>query len=143
MEDKINLDAKIAHLGFIQGVINRMGANSFLLKGWSITLVAAVFALSSKDADQRFVLLAYFPVIVFWVLDAYFLHQERLFRKLYEKVAADLISSEKFVLNTAVVRDEVESVSKVFFSKTLLLFHGLIVGIVSIVIFALFCLTNK
>jgi hypothetical protein len=101
MEDKINLDAKIAHLGFIQGVINRMGANSFLLKGWSITLVAAVFALSSKDSDQRFVLLAYFPVIVFWILDAYFLHQERLFRKLYEKVASDLISSEKFVLNTS------------------------------------------
>ncbi|MFZ4525568.1 MAG: hypothetical protein ACOYOE_08495 [Chlorobium sp.] len=143
MEDKINLDAKIAHLGFIQGVINRMGANSFLLKGWSITLVAAVFALSSKDADQRFVLLAYFPVIVFWVLDAYFLHQERLFRKLYEKVAADLISSEKFVLNTSIVRDEVASVSKVFFSNTLLLFHGLIVGIVSIVIFALLYLAKK
>ena len=140
MEDKINLDAKIAHLGFIQGVINRMGANSFLLKGWSITLMAAVFALSSKDADQRFVLLAYFPVIVFWVLDAYFLHQERLFRKLYEKVASDLISSEKFVLNTSIVRDEVASISKVFFSKKLLMFHGLIVGIV---IFAMFYLTKK
>ncbi len=143
MADKINLDAKIAHLGFIQGVINRMGANSFLLKGWSITLVAAVFALSSKDADQRFVLLAYFPVIVFWALDAYFLHQERLFRKLYEKVASDIISSEQFVLNTAIVRNEVVSVRKVFFSNTLLLFHGLIVGIVSIVILVMFCLAQK
>ena len=140
MGGKANLDAKIAHLGFIQGVINRMGSNSFLLEGWSVTLVAAVFALSSKDADQRFVLLAYFPVIVFWLLDAYFLHQERLFRKLYEKVADDLISSEKFVLNTSIVRDEVTSVSKVFFSKTLLLFHGLIVGIV---IFAMFYLAKK
>ena len=137
MEYETNLDAKIAHLGFIQGVINRMGSNSFLLKGWSVTLVAAVFALSSKDADQRFILLAYFPVIVFWVLDAYFLHQERLFRKLYEKVASDLISSEKFVLNTSIVRDEVASVSKVFFSKTLLLFHGLIVGIVIVAMFYL------
>jgi hypothetical protein len=140
MEDETNLDAKIAHLGFIQGVINRMGSNSFLLKGWSITLVAAVFALSSKDADQRFVLLAYFPVIVFWVLDAYFLHQEKLFRKLYEKVASDHISSKEFVLNTLIVRDEVMPSIQVFFSKTLLLFHGLIVGIV---IFAMFCLTNK
>ncbi len=137
MAEKINLDAKIAHLGFIQGVINRMGSNSFLLKGWSVTLVAAVFALSSKDADQRFVLLAYFPVIVFWMLDAYFLHQERLFRKLYEKVASDLISSEKFVLNTAIVRDEVASVSSVFFSKTLFLFHGLIVGLVIVAMFYL------
>jgi hypothetical protein len=131
MEDRANLDAKIAHLGFIQGVIDRMGSTSFLLKGWSVTLVAAVFALSSKDADQRFVLLAYFPVIVFWMLDAYFLHRERLFRKLYEKVAFGLISSEQFVLNTAIVRDEVASVSSVFFSKTLFLFHGFIVGIVT------------
>ncbi len=105
--------------------------------------MAAVFALSSKDADQRFVLLAYFPVIVFWALDAYFLHQERLFRKLYEKVASDIISSEQFVLNTAIVRNEVVSVRKVFFSNTLLLFHGLIVGIVSIVILVMFCLAQK
>ena len=140
MEDRANLDAKIAHLGFIQVVIDRMGSNSFLLKGWSITLVAAVFALSSKDADQRFVLLAYFPVIVFWVLDAYFLHQERLFRKLYEKVASGDISSKEFVLNTAIVRDEVAPSIQVFFSKTLLLFHGLIVGIV---IFAMFYLAKK
>jgi hypothetical protein len=62
MEDHMNLEPKIAHLGFIQGVITRMGSNSFLLKGWSITLVAAIFALSAKDADQKFVLLAYFPV---------------------------------------------------------------------------------
>ncbi len=131
MEEETNLGAKIAHLGFIQGVIDRMGSNSFLLKGWSVTLVAAVFALSSKDADQRFILLAYFPVIVFWVLDAYFLHQEKLFRKLYEKVASGDISSKEFVLNTAIVRDEVASVSSVFFSKTLFLFHGLIVSIVT------------
>ena len=69
---------QIAHLGFIQGVINRMGSNSFLLKGWSITLVAACFALAAKDAERKFLLLAYFPVFMFWVLDGYFLYQERL-----------------------------------------------------------------
>lgn len=133
----MNLEAKIAHLGFIQGVINRMGANSFLLKGWSVTLVAAIFALSSKDADQKFVLLAYFPVIVFWMLDAFFLHQEKLFRKLYEEVAADRISSQEFVLDTSIVRDKVPTAVRVFFSKTLFPFHGSIVGVV---LFAMFCL---
>ena len=96
--------------------------------------------LNRKLSDQRFVLLAYFPVIVFWVLDAYFLHQERLFRKLYEKVVSDQISSKEFVLNTAMVRDEVVPSIQVFFSKTLLLFHGFIV---SIVIFAMFYLAKK
>lgn len=133
----MSIDAKIAHLGFIQGVINRMGANSFLLKGWSVTLVAAIFALSSKDADQKFVLLAYFPVFVFWMLDAFFLHQEKLFRKLYEEVAADKVLSDVFTLDTTGVRSQVPSVASVFFSKTLFPFHGAIVGIV---LFAMLCL---
>ncbi len=33
------MDKRIAHLGFIQGVITRMGANSFYLKGWSVGLL--------------------------------------------------------------------------------------------------------
>ena len=66
---------KIAHLGFIQSIISRMGGNSFLLKGWSVTLVAAIFALSAEHANTKFVLLAYFPVILFWILDSFFLHQ--------------------------------------------------------------------
>jgi hypothetical protein len=137
MEDHMNLEAKIAHLGFIQGVITRMGSNSFLLKGWSVTLVAAIFALSAKDADQKFVLLAYFPVVVFWMLDAFFLHQEKLFRKLYEEVAADRISSEQFTLNTSVVENDVPSAVRVFFSKTLFPFHGSIIGVVAFAMFVL------
>ncbi len=32
------MDEKIAHLGFIQDVINRMGSNSFMIKGWCVAL---------------------------------------------------------------------------------------------------------
>jgi len=130
-------DEKIAHLGFIQGVISRMGANSFLLKGWSVTLVAAIFALSAKDANHKFVLLAYFPVIVFWLLDAFFLHQEKLFRKLYERVADGTITSDRFTMDTRQVAGEVSSMCSVAFSKTLVPFHGLII---LIVLFAMFVL---
>ena len=126
------MDKTIAHLGFIQAVISRMGANSFFLKGWSITLVAALFALSAKDADRRFVLLAYFPVIVFWGLDGFFLHQEKLFRKLYEEVANENIASDIFTMNTAAVRGLVPSLQAVIFSGTLWVFHGSIVAVVLI-----------
>lgn len=129
------MDKTIAHLGFIQGVISRMGTNSFLLKGWSVTLVAAIFALSAKDANFKFVLIAYFPVIVFWVLDSYFLHQERLFRKLYEGVASGKIPSDQFTMDTTIVRDDVSPMSCIAFSKTLLSFHG---AVIAIVLFAMF-----
>lgn len=80
------MENKIKHLELIQGVINRMASNSFMLKGWAVTLVAGIFVLAGKDTDKLYFLVAYIPVIVFWWLDAYYLLQERLYRSLYEKV---------------------------------------------------------
>ncbi|PWM27326.1 MAG: hypothetical protein DBX48_03985 [Limosilactobacillus fermentum] len=77
---------KVEHLELIQKVINRMANNSFLLKGWAVTLVAGIFALSSKDADKLYFLVVYIPVLVFWILDTYYLLQERLYCSLYNKV---------------------------------------------------------
>ncbi len=80
------MENKRQHLEFIQGVINRMAGNLFYLRGWAITLIAALFALSVKDANQAHILIAYFLVFIFWILDGYFLSQERLFRDLYDDV---------------------------------------------------------
>lgn len=77
---------KHKHLEFIQTAVNRMAGNLFLLKGWSITLIAALFALAAKDANKSYVLIAYFPLFIFWTLDGYFLSQERRFRALYDHV---------------------------------------------------------
>lgn len=129
-------DAKqIAHLGFIQTAINRMGSNSFLLKGWSVTLVAACFALAVKDAEKTFLFLAYFPVFMFWTLDGYFLYQERLYRKLYDGVASNLIPSTFFIMDAGVVIDEVPSLIATLCSRTLLIFHGCIVSLVSLAVY--------
>ncbi|MFW1582816.1 hypothetical protein ACEWBR_03535 [Vibrio parahaemolyticus] len=137
METNLTTESKIAHLGFIQGVINRMGQNSFLLKGWSITLVAALFALAAKDANEKFALIAYIPTFVFWLLDAFFLHQEKLYRKLYEQVAKGSVDSSIFTLDTSIVKDSVEGYAKVVLSKTLLPFYGLII---LVNLFAMFCI---
>ena len=82
------MDNKHKHLELVQGVINRMANNSFMLKGWAVTLVAGIFALAGKDTDKLYFLVTYVPVLVFWGLDAYYLLQERLYRLLYEKVRA-------------------------------------------------------
>lgn len=119
-----NIDCKIAHLGFIQGVINRMGSNSFMIKGWSITLLAAAMALSSKESNPIFIAIPYITILIFWALDSYYLHQERLFRKLYEQVAADLISSDNFTMNTVQVNHLTGSLYSVFKSQTIVAFHA-------------------
>jgi len=81
------MENKIRHLEMIQGVISRMANNSFLLKGWAVTLVAGIFTLAAKDADKLYFIIAYIPIVVFWGLDSYYLLQERLYRSLYEKVS--------------------------------------------------------
>lgn len=90
---------KRKHLEFIQNVITRMGTNSFLIKGWSITLVSALFALAAKDAHGKFVLITFFAVPVFWALDAYYLSLERQFRRVYFEVAEKNEEEIDFIMN--------------------------------------------
>jgi hypothetical protein len=75
---------KLKHLKFSQGSINRMASNLFLRKGWAITRIAALFALSANESNRAYCLIAYYPALMFWALDAYFLSQERRFRSLYD-----------------------------------------------------------
>lgn len=117
----------------IQGVINRMANNSFLLKGWSVLLVSGLFALAAKDSKIVFVYLAYFPSVAFWVLDGYFLHQERLFRKLYDKAREAVGSDSDFSMDTSLVSSQIDSWRDTIFSKTLFIFHGSIIATILIV----------
>lgn len=80
------MESKLKHLEFIQDAIKRMAGNSFLLRGWSITLVIAIFTLASQTYRPIYVWIALFITVVFWLLDSYYLYQERRFRCLYEIV---------------------------------------------------------
>ena len=41
-----------AHLAMIQGAINRLAQNSFLLKGWSVLLVSALLVVAASSAVE-------------------------------------------------------------------------------------------
>ncbi len=127
------MENKQSHLEMIQGVVNRLSHNSFLLKGWSVILVSAMFALAAKDSKVVFIYLAYFPAISFWGLDGYFLHQERLFRALYDHVRSLDEKDVDFSMNTSIVKEKVASWSAVTLSKTLVVFHGVILATIILV----------
>jgi hypothetical protein len=79
-------DDYIKHLEMIGGVINRLADNSFKYKGLSITLITALVALAAKDLRPDCALVGLLPAICFWWLDAYYLCQERLCRRLFNQV---------------------------------------------------------
>lgn len=82
------MENKYKHMDYIQSAITRMASNSFYLKGWNVTIIAAIVALSIKESDWRIYACALLLNIVFWFLDAYYLKQEKLFRELYRKISA-------------------------------------------------------
>lgn len=123
------MDKKLHHLGFIQTTIDRMASNLFLLKGWTITLIAALFALAAKDSNQAYFLIAYFPAAMFWVLDGYFLSQERRFRSLYDHVRNLDESEIDFSMDTRpFAKVKGNTWVEAFFSKTLLIYYGALVA---------------
>ncbi len=80
------MDRKIKHLEFIQKIINRLATNSFLLKGWIITIIVALFTFFPEFGTSKQILSVYALIFIFGLLDSYYLWQERLFRALYDKV---------------------------------------------------------
>ena len=117
------MEKKMKHLEMIQSIVSRMANNSFLLKGWAVTLAAGIFALSNRDANGLFFLVAYVPIIVFWLLDSYYLKQERLYRALYNDVCKLEEKDIDFSMNTDNVVSESCEYSNCLFSKTELAFY--------------------
>lgn len=130
---------KRTHLLMIQNVIDRLSQNSFLIKGWSITIVSALFALAVQNTNLVFIYLAYFPSIVFWLLDSYFLQQERLYRALFDQARLANENEVDFSLDTSSLQGSVPAWSSILGSKTIILFHGSIVfSILLVMIIAFF-----
>jgi len=129
------MDKKIKHLEFIEDVITRMNTNSFMIKGWAITLISALFALAAKDANRLYALVAYIPLPMFWLLDAFFLAKERQYREIYDHVR-DLDESKiDFSMNTKQFDRDSNTWLASAFSKTLIVFYGFLLAITLIVMF--------
>ena len=112
----------------IQGVVKRLGQNSFLLKGWSVLLVSALIVSGVVSSEKLILLVALLPVVAFWGLDGYFLWQERLFRALYDQVRGQEESDVDYSMDVGVIseRGSEHGWLSATFSRTLSVFHGVI-----------------
>ena len=127
------MEAKFRHLEFIQGVVNRLAADSFRMKGWSVALAAALFVLLARGGHSKFAPVALVPVLIFWGLDGYFLWQERLFRALYDHVRVLENNEIDFSMNVGKFRQEHTWLGATF-SRTLISFYGAVLLMVGFAI---------
>jgi len=104
------MDEKVLkHLEFIQNTINRMGTNSFIIKGWAITLIGVIISFTEIEGRYLFYNSSYnFPIemvilllviVLFWSFNAYFLQQERRYISIYTKTIEQFNSNNSLILD--------------------------------------------
>lgn len=137
LEEKLHKE-----IDLIQDCIKRMANNSFLLKGWAISLIGIIVALADKEINKIFLgVVTLIIAIIFWILDAYFLRIERMYRKMYDWVINERIAGREsclYNLNPYRFEKDVGNLLKVMFSYTLALFYGLMLLIIVLFLFIYF-----
>jgi hypothetical protein len=134
-------DNRVKHLEMIQGVIARLGGNSFLVKGWAVTVSGAFMGFAITGKEWELAAAGLLPVALFWWLDGYFLRAERLFRGLHEAVRTSDEIAPFFMAATrkdlALAQPTKASWKEVLFSLTLIGFYGALTVAALIVIGAI------
>ena len=123
----MNNENKRCHLEMLQEIISRMGKNSFALKGWSVGIMIAIYAFAGQSSNKA-VIITLIPLIVFWILDTYYLILERKFRILYDEVRIKEEKDIDYSMNFNNIKIKIGDVKKVsfikiMFSKSILPFY--------------------
>jgi len=119
------------HIDIVQSTIARMSNNSFLIKGWCITLVAGLCAIGVSDDRHLVYLLAYVPIVLFGFMDAYYLWIERCFRELYN----DIVKADTILKYSMEITQYKKSCGYLcaFFSWMVLPFYTVLAGVIFII----------
>lgn len=117
------------HLELIQDVVGRLASNSFMVKGWSLTVAGVFGAIAADRENWAIPLAALLPSAAFWVLDAYYLRFERLYRCLYEDVAAR--PTHDWSMDATGLAGEVDSLRQTCMNGILALLHlGIVLALI-------------
>lgn len=118
-------ETKSKHIDIIQSTISRMAQNSFIVKGWAVTILIGLFVFLQKNESKSDLFIYITPILFFWVLDSYYLWQERLFRKLYNKIIDNLTSESDLSMDTSTFKENY-SFFRTLFSVSELLSYGVL-----------------
>lgn len=61
--------------------------------------------LAAKDAERKFIIVAFIPILVFWLLDTYYLRIERQYRMLYKMATEKREEEIDFSMDLSQIRN--------------------------------------
>ncbi len=86
----------IEELKILQGVINRMAQNSLECKKWTLALAVGVLSLKIEAISNSYGLCVLGVLLAcFYLLDAYYLAQERSFREQYRWLIKNRLKTDE------------------------------------------------
>ncbi len=113
----------VEHLKMTQAIINRLANNCVLVKGWSMTIILAAMVLITKHEIQSPYFVPVLLILPVWILDGYFLRQERLFRQVYNEIRVRCDTDFNMDVQKHKNKPKCGRVST-FFSLTLVIFYS-------------------
>jgi len=121
-EQRLSVLAKESDI--IQGIIKRKASESFLVKGWTVSLIVATLIF---QGEQSQVLVAFIPLISFWFLDATYQQQIKMYKLLYKWNIANRLDTDDFLFDINVndrFKKGVPSRVALMFSDKLIWFYA-------------------
>ena len=115
-------EERVKHLELVQGVINRLANNSFLIKGWMITVVMAGVGISVSQSMKALYIFTIVAIVLFWFLDAYYLRLEKLFRRHFDFVAKSE-DDLKFDMDISKHQKDIKTILRIMFSSPTIILY--------------------
>lgn len=108
----------------IQAIIKRESSESFLIKGWTVSLIVATLILQGQ---KMHIMISFIPLISFWFLDAHFLQTIRRYKVLYKWVIENRLKTDEYTFDININDRFGKAVSSrpvLMFSEKLVWFYG-------------------
>lgn len=107
--EKISYDSPSvqSYLTILQAVINRMASNSAACKTWCVTLVSAIVVIIADKGKPHYVWISVVPIVLFLLLDSYYLALERQFRAVYNEFIRKLHFGEATVDDVFIIAPKI------------------------------------
>ena len=127
-EDKSVVDRRLAILmkeaEIIQGIIKRKSSHSFLIKGWTVSLLVATLILQGQ---KEHIMIAFIPLLAFWFLDAHYLQRIKRYKNLYKWDIENRLKTDDYMFDINIndrFGKTVPSRPQLMVSEKLIWFYG-------------------
>jgi len=130
------------HLNIFQEIIKRMATNSASMKTWCVAVISALLAMLVNMEKLCYAHILIVPIILFMILDLYYLALEKRFRDSYNDFTKKLHSgllkqNDLFIIKP--YGSVVKSLWKSLLSFSVWGFYGGIIVLIFIIVKNLYC----